>query len=302
MVKFTIEGFSQEYAMTLKKEVEHRGKIITRKIDCTDLVILRWFVDFYPNMRKMYVDGKEYAWLTHKKLMDDLPLIDINKRAFIDRMQKLVEFNILTYRLLQEGGTFSLYGFGENYINLIASNNTWDSSSNNAGCAVQTTQGYVAQPTNKDSSINNSSIKDTSIKDKQDKSDKNDKNDKLGESNDSAVEHNQNEIKNKVINDHNKFIADNYLTPTALTKMVIKEGYIAKDDPYINDYNYFLLDAVHDYGFEQVRDCISYFFSMIRGRRDEIDNRYAYFVNAMEQNLKKATLDWDNIYKMAGGQ
>ena len=43
-MKYTIEGFSQEYACSLRKEVD--GKTI--KLDCTDLVILRWFVDFYP--------------------------------------------------------------------------------------------------------------------------------------------------------------------------------------------------------------------------------------------------------------
>ena len=43
-MRYTIEGFSQEYACSLRKEVD--GKTI--KLDCTDLVILRWFVDFYP--------------------------------------------------------------------------------------------------------------------------------------------------------------------------------------------------------------------------------------------------------------
>ena len=84
-MKWVIEGFSQEYAMTLKKVVPTKGskdKLI--KIDCTDLVILRWFVDFYPNMRKMTVDGKEYAWLAHNKMLADLPLLDISKRLRID--------------------------------------------------------------------------------------------------------------------------------------------------------------------------------------------------------------------------
>lgn len=118
-MRYTIEGFSQAYAMTLKKEVEVNGKIVVRKIDCTDLVILRWFVDFYPNMKKVECDGRQYAWLTHKKLLEDLPLIDISKRAFIERMQKLVDFKILTYRFIKEGGSFSLYGFGENYKYLV---------------------------------------------------------------------------------------------------------------------------------------------------------------------------------------
>lgn len=167
-MKFTIEGFSQAFAMTLKKEVEIKGKKVVKQIDCTDLVILRWFVDFYPNMKKIEVDGKQYAWLTHKKLQEDLPIVDINKRSFIDRMQKLVDFEILDYRLVKEGGTFSLYGFGKNYAKLISDKEGMQS--NDIGGCDQTPQGMQSndigvdgQPNNKDISIINSSIKDSSI-------------------------------------------------------------------------------------------------------------------------------------------
>lgn len=174
-MKFTIEGFSQEYAMTLRKQVEVKGKIVTKQIDCTDLVILRWFVDFYPNMKKIEVDGKQYAWLTHKKLQQDLPIIDISKRSFIDRMQKLVDFEILDYKLLKEGGTFSLYGFGKNYNNLVSSDRVQSNDtgsdeqthdgmqSNNTGVVQSNHTGYAVQPTNKDNSIKDNSFKDTSI-------------------------------------------------------------------------------------------------------------------------------------------
>ena len=53
--------------------------------------------------------------ITHSKLLEDLPMIDISKRAFIDRMQKLVDFGILDYQLVKKGGTFSFYTFGKNY-------------------------------------------------------------------------------------------------------------------------------------------------------------------------------------------
>lgn len=171
-MKYTIEGFSQEFALTLKKQVEQGGKTKTIQIDCTDLVILRWFVDFYPNMKKMLIDGKEYAWLSHKKLTEDLPILDITKRACIERMQKLVEFGVLDYKLIKENGTFSLYSFGKNYVHMISKSNE------NEGVHVQPTQGGAfesgegtrsndigvhVQPHNKDNSIIDSSVKDDSI-------------------------------------------------------------------------------------------------------------------------------------------
>ena len=131
-MKSTIAGFNQEYALSLKKAVPGKGgKEKTIRIDCTDLIILRWLVDFFPSMTKKVIDGKEYAWLTHKKLLEDLPLLNIEKRAAMERMQKLVELEILEYRLVQKGGTFSYFAFGKNYINLVQSTN----------------RGYVGQPT-----------------------------------------------------------------------------------------------------------------------------------------------------------
>ena len=172
-MRYTIEGFSQEYALTLKKTVPVKDKQKTIQIDCTDLVILRWFVDFFPNMKKITMDGREYAWLTHKKLLADLPLLDITKRSCIERMQKLVEFEILDYKLLKDGGTFSLYAFGKNYINLIDSTATGMQStdiggtrSTDIGVAQSNSTGVCNQPDNKDSSIIHSSINNSSIKDK----------------------------------------------------------------------------------------------------------------------------------------
>ena len=114
-MKQTIEGFNQEYAMTLKKTVVTSKGEKTVKIDCTDLVILRWFTDFYPNLPKTTIDGREYVMVAHSKLLEYLPMIDISKRAFIDRMQKLVDFGVLDYQFIKKGGTFSFYTFGKNY-------------------------------------------------------------------------------------------------------------------------------------------------------------------------------------------
>lgn len=171
-MKYTIEGFSQEYATTLKKKVKVKQKGEEKekeiKVDCTDLVILRWFVDFFPNMKKMVIDGEEYAWLTHKKMLNDLPLLDISKRACIERMQKLVEFGILKYKLIKEGGTFSLYGFGENYINLVRSNEQGIRSTDIGGIRSTDIGGYV-QPDNKDKSIKDTFINNNKVRKKENK-------------------------------------------------------------------------------------------------------------------------------------
>ena len=49
-MKFTIHGFSQERALEFRKEIEKNGKKTIIKLDDTDLLLLRWFVDFFSRM------------------------------------------------------------------------------------------------------------------------------------------------------------------------------------------------------------------------------------------------------------
>ena len=120
-VKCSIEGFNQAYAASLRIESYGRdGKVVTRRLDCIDLVILRWFTDFYPDMKKEKADGREYAWLLAAKLAEDLPILGVTKRAAAERLQKLADFGILDRIIVRdERGTFCLYGFGPNYGRMV---------------------------------------------------------------------------------------------------------------------------------------------------------------------------------------
>ena len=165
MMKYTVEGFSQEYALTLTKQVEEKGKLKTVKVDCIDLIILRWFVDFYPRMAKVEIEGVQYAWLNYKKLLDDMPLLDIGKHMLANRLQKLCEFGILTHKNVKCGGSFSYYGFGANYHNLIEKSSATDEhlmQENAEPCAINCTTLVQnnAEPCAKKCNTNNSSTKD----------------------------------------------------------------------------------------------------------------------------------------------
>lgn len=170
-MKFTIEGFSQEYALTLQKEVLVKGRKKRIKVDCNDLVILRWFVDFYPKMMKVEIEGKQYAWIKYQALLEDLPLLDIKKRMLFDRLQKLVDFGILSHKSIKSGGSFSYYGFGDNYIKLVDDSfrigvqKIADGQAENCK-GVSNELPTVTQETAEqiDSSIKDTSIKEPSIK------------------------------------------------------------------------------------------------------------------------------------------
>ena len=170
-MKFTIEGFSQEYALTLQKEVVINGKTKRIRVDCNDLVILRWFVDFYPKMMKVEIEGKQYAWIKYQALLEDLPLLDIKKRMLFDRLQKLVDFGILSHKSIKSGGSYSYYGFGENYIKLVDDSfrtgmqkNADGSAKDCTGVSNKLQTGVQESAEQIDSSIKDTSIKNSSIK------------------------------------------------------------------------------------------------------------------------------------------
>lgn len=91
-MKQTIEGFNQEYALTLEGADED-GTVI--KLDHTDLVILRWFTDIYPVLPHEEVDGREWIEVDKYVIFKDLPLLNLSEWNCGERLFKLVKLEIL---------------------------------------------------------------------------------------------------------------------------------------------------------------------------------------------------------------
>ena len=297
-MKYSIDGFNQEYAMTLRKEVEINGKNVIKKIDCTDLVILRWFVDFYPNMKKINIDNREYAWISHGKLLEDLPIIDISKRSFIERMKKLVEFGILEYKLIKKGGTFSVYTFGENYKYMVSSERQYQEGihsndigihSNDIGYAIERHRGMqsndigvCSQTHNKDISIKDTSIKDKSIKNNKDKEDIVD----IGLSSDSSLSSSNQKIKEPTQEEIDIQVENAIGKIHPCTRYLINQGLIKENDAYIPNYNYIFYEALEKYDFELVRDVNNYVVSKMLKSETPIKDKLSYFKSSFNSNLE----------------
>lgn len=174
-MKFTIEGFSQEAALSIQKEVKvknSRGKEQTKilMLDQTDLTLLRWFVDFYPKMKKKIIGETQYAWVNYQSIINDLPLLRIEKRPVYNRFSKMCELGILVHYHDKSGGSYSYYGFGGKYNLLIETNHTdlnpRGYESKYIGGMYSNSEGVCIQIPTKDSSINNSSINNSSYEEK----------------------------------------------------------------------------------------------------------------------------------------
>lgn len=119
-MKYTLEGFSQEAALSIRATITEDDRTKTIKLDLTDLTILRWIVDFYPNMKKTIIDGEEYAWVNYATFIEDMPLLGLSKQSLYKRCMKMVQLGVLKHKTVRSDGTYSCYGFGPEYPRLIS--------------------------------------------------------------------------------------------------------------------------------------------------------------------------------------
>lgn len=85
-------------------------------LDVIDMSIFDFFNYFSnsSNCVKVFIDGKQYFWISHTKIINDLPIIRINTRqGILKRINKLIEANLIE----RADGEMqrSYYRFGVNY-------------------------------------------------------------------------------------------------------------------------------------------------------------------------------------------
>lgn len=122
-MKYTLEGFSQEAALSMRATITENGTAKTIKLDLIDLTILRWIIDFYPSMKKTIIEGAEYVWLDYSTFVEDMPLLSLSKQSLYKRCMKMVQLGVLKHKTVRNKGTFSYYGFGPEYPRLVSCSN-----------------------------------------------------------------------------------------------------------------------------------------------------------------------------------
>lgn len=107
-MKYTIEGFQQKI-------------LIEYGLDCLDAVILRYIIDFWQT-GKMQIfpednvhknsSPNEYFWMNYSTIINELPILAIEKQALSKRMKKFVVCGLLNKRLWKySGGTYTYFRF-----------------------------------------------------------------------------------------------------------------------------------------------------------------------------------------------
>lgn len=121
------------------------------RIDAADTLILQWLLHFYPRMNKKKVNDEEYAYISYKKVVEDLPILNTTKRAIAARFKK-IEFFGLVKMLVEkdEFGTYTYIHLTEKYFSLLETAEGGCPSKNN---------GVVPRHATKNSKLENSNIR-----------------------------------------------------------------------------------------------------------------------------------------------
>jgi len=103
-MKLEIMGFNQRSLCALR-------------LDASDAILLRWFVD-YKDTRKMKrvlnADGQTFYWVNMKKVCEDLPVLTKSERWISEKFNKLVESGILEkYETFEGRGRMSCFNINE---------------------------------------------------------------------------------------------------------------------------------------------------------------------------------------------
>ena len=167
-MKYTVNGFRQE-------------KLIKFRLDFVDTAILRYFIDFKKSGKMVckVLNGNCYYWVSYEGVLKELPMLNMKKYTVQSRFFKLRDLGILTHIVVRQGGTYSYFGIGENYKELITrdkdKNDEGSSSSvNEEACNLEENFCSVDENARKEdknarghgfkSDTNNPSTKDPSIK------------------------------------------------------------------------------------------------------------------------------------------
>lgn len=104
-MKYTIEGFSQ-------------AKLHEMKLNASDALILRWFLDFAAcgRMKRLVQENENheknvYYWVNYQAIIEELPILEItNTKSIANRFNKYVELGLLE-KIVHSGGANGLQTF-----------------------------------------------------------------------------------------------------------------------------------------------------------------------------------------------
>lgn len=164
-MRYSIIGFNQEKILSIRKIVTKNDKEVEIKLDVTDLLILQDIADFMNRSKviKHTIDDKIYFSMQYQTILEDLPILTIQKQALADRIDKMSILGLLEKKVIKnQCGTFTAFRLSEQYENLLYSRTSSQTTPTSSQLQVQ-----EYSTTNHNTNITNNSFIE---KEKEDKS------------------------------------------------------------------------------------------------------------------------------------
>lgn len=152
-MRFTVHGFKQD-------------KLIELGLDNDDALILRYFIDFRDteSMRAEVIEGETYYWIKYEAVIEAIPIIKLKKKDSLYRkLKNMVSIGVLKHKTIKSNGTYSYFGIGKRYYELIneaIGNKSEGYGNKSVGGTEVNPEGYGNKSVPNNSSIIYSSIKD----------------------------------------------------------------------------------------------------------------------------------------------
>lgn len=121
-----IMGFSQPVANSVSKIItDENGNTKVLRLDYSDLAVLRWFGSFLASGRMPHINvpgDDTYYLIIPEQLMSDMPLLNCSQDEVEERLNKLVQLNVLK-RYYNKDLARAFYANSEMFDKMVNSDN-----------------------------------------------------------------------------------------------------------------------------------------------------------------------------------
>lgn len=142
VMKYNIMGFDQREAMKLRRTDVVDGKKQEVAIDLIDLGILSIIADMSnrASIKKVMLEDGQYSWISYNSILEDLPIINIEKKQLSRRIAKLQSFELVKCVVeRQKGiGTFTYIRVGKKYEDITYSPHRQEIDTGSQKCPPRT--------------------------------------------------------------------------------------------------------------------------------------------------------------------
>ena len=142
VMKYNIMGFDQREAMKLRRTDVVDGKKQEVAIDLIDLGILSIIADMSnrTSIKKVMLEDGQYSWISYNSILEDLPIINIEKKQLSRRIAKLQSFDLVKCVVeRQKGiGTFTYIRVGKKYEDITYSPHRQEIDTGSQKCPPRT--------------------------------------------------------------------------------------------------------------------------------------------------------------------